>query len=333
MPERPAVICLTPVRNERWILDKFLRATSVWADHIIIADQNSSDGSREIAARCPKVRLVENQNAAYDEASRRELLMAEARRISGPRLIFGLDADELLCANLLESPEWSTLLRAPPGTHVGLQWVNLFATFGHCHVFQPHGIFAYMDDGRAIEGTFIHSPRVPVNPAVPGLYLAHGKVLHYQYLDWARMKAKHRWYECLEHLKYPGKSPTRLYRQYHHMDVSWARKDAVDWNWFRGYEHRGIDVTSIEVEPHPYFEAETLKLLAEHGAARFRRLAIWDVNWVDLARYHQLPDPERFRDPRSKFQRAWHRWLRRSQDRAHTRPYRLLDRIFDLFGR
>jgi len=28
----PTIICLTPVRNKAWILDRFLQATSLWAD-------------------------------------------------------------------------------------------------------------------------------------------------------------------------------------------------------------------------------------------------------------------------------------------------------------
>jgi len=332
MSDKPTVICITPVRNERWILDKFLRAASVWADHIVIADQNSDDGSQAIARRFDKVRLVENPDRTYDEATRREILLAEARKFPGPRLIFGLDADELLSADLLDSPEWATVLGAPPGTTIWLQWVNLFAAFGHCHVFQPHGAFAYMDDGRGIDGRYIHSPRIPHNPDQPSLFLAHGKVLHYQYLDWERMKAKHRWYQCIERVKEPRKSATELYRQYHHMDITWARKDPINPAWFAGYERRSLDVTSLDIERHTWFERETLKLLAEHGPEKFRRLAIWDVDWPALAQHHGIAQPERFRDPRRPAERAIHRWLRRSQDRAHTRTHRLLDRALRLCG-
>ena len=61
------IICLTPVRNEAWILDKFLQCTSLWADYIILADQMSTDGSREIALKYPKVILVDNNSATFNE--------------------------------------------------------------------------------------------------------------------------------------------------------------------------------------------------------------------------------------------------------------------------
>ena len=50
---KPLHVVMTPVRNEAWVLRAFLEATSLWADYIIIADQMSTDGSREIAGNSP----------------------------------------------------------------------------------------------------------------------------------------------------------------------------------------------------------------------------------------------------------------------------------------
>jgi glycosyltransferase involved in cell wall biosynthesis len=314
----PKIICVTPVRNERWILGTFLRAASLWADHIILADQNSDDGSREVAARFDKVRLVENSSPIFNEPERRELLMAEARKIPGPRIVFGLDADELLSADSFTSPEWGTMLAARPGTTIWMQWVNLYDACRSCYVLPPHGAFAYSDDGRAIEGSYIHSPRIPQNRDQPSLYLSTAKVLHYQYLDWARLKSKHRWYQCLERARYPEKSAVAIYRMYHHMDKAGDSgprpgSDSVSPSWFAGYAERGVDATSFEVDHHTFFERDTLELLAKHGARHFRREAIWDVDWVELARYHGYAEPRRFADPRSPADKAIHRWLHRTQ--------------------
>ena len=46
----PTVIALAPVRNEAWILERYLRCAALWADHVVVADQGSDDGCREIAA-------------------------------------------------------------------------------------------------------------------------------------------------------------------------------------------------------------------------------------------------------------------------------------------
>ena len=96
---RPLLICMTPVRNEAWILNAFLKATSLWADFIIIADQCSTDGSREIAMRYPKVILIDNNNTDYNEAVRQKMLIDKAREIDGDKILFALDADEIFAAN------------------------------------------------------------------------------------------------------------------------------------------------------------------------------------------------------------------------------------------
>ena len=56
------IIVLMPVKNEAWILPLSLQAASVWADMIILSDQGSTDGSKEIARRFPKVHLIENDS-------------------------------------------------------------------------------------------------------------------------------------------------------------------------------------------------------------------------------------------------------------------------------
>lgn len=37
------IVCLTPVRNEAWILERFLKAAELCADHIVLADQDSTE--------------------------------------------------------------------------------------------------------------------------------------------------------------------------------------------------------------------------------------------------------------------------------------------------
>lgn len=77
--QAPKLVVLTPVKNESWILDTFLAATSLWADHILISDQNSTDATREIVQRYPKATLIHNQCATYNESANRRNLLNEAR--------------------------------------------------------------------------------------------------------------------------------------------------------------------------------------------------------------------------------------------------------------
>src|SRR5437763_8235341 len=122
----PQIIVLTPVRDEAWILKRFLECASLWADHIIIADQSSDDSARAVAHTFPKVTVIENPNHEFSEVARQRLLIEAARRLPGPLLLMALDADEIMSANILDSTEWRTALQAQPGTVLCFSKVDLF---------------------------------------------------------------------------------------------------------------------------------------------------------------------------------------------------------------
>src|SRR5579863_481024 len=323
---RPTVICLTPVRNEAWILERFLRCASLWADHIVIADQRSDDGSPEIARRFPKVLLIANETVGLDEAARQRLLLAAARRIAGPRLLVTLDADEVLTANAWTSPEWAAMLAAPPGTAFRFRRRNLRPGLRRCWQERTGGLWAYMDDGSPHAGELLHNRRIPLPAAGPVVALAAIEVLHYQYTDWARMRSKQRWYQCLERLLRPQRGPLEVYRQYHHMDAVPRRAAGpVRREWLAGYEQHGIDMTSVGGGPPYWFDREAVAMIDRHGARHFRRQAIWDADWAALAARYGCGPRERFLDPRSRRQQAVHAWLRLTQRRRHRRVVRWTD--------
>jgi hypothetical protein len=70
---KPLFIVMTPVRNEAWVLHAFLKTTSTWADFIIIADQMSTDGSRDIYKQYEKVIVIDNNNQDFNEAERQSM--------------------------------------------------------------------------------------------------------------------------------------------------------------------------------------------------------------------------------------------------------------------
>ena len=178
---KPQIICLTPVFNEAWILERFLKCASLWADHIIIADQGSTDGSREIARGFPKVKLIENASADFNEPERQRMLVEEARRIPGDRVLMALDADEILTAHVLTSPEWASILHAPKGTVISFQWPLLETNAnGLCYyTFPAEQPFGFVDDGSEHKGKVIHSHRVPVPEGAGILLPKQIKLMHY----------------------------------------------------------------------------------------------------------------------------------------------------------
>jgi len=323
------VICLTPVRNEAWILDRFLRCASLWADHIIVADQMSDDGSREIARRYQKVTLIDNSCPTFNEPERQKLLLEAARRIPGPRLLIALDADEMLTSNFLASAEWNRVLGVREGSVLHFTWLNLFP--GMKSFWSPDYDlpFGFMDDGSDHVGAKIHSNRIPVPTGAPAIHLKEVKVLHYQYTNWKRMESKHRWYQCWERRNNPDRHPIDIYRQYHHMYcVNDERTHPVKAEWLSGYEQRGIDMTSVCSEEAYWWDREVLKFLAEDGAPAFKREAIWDVDWLERGRKMNGGVPDRkFADPRGVSDKLVQWWLRKTQPQHARRPIRGIDRV------
>ena len=316
MDSKPTVICLTPIKNEAWILDRFLQCASLWADLIIVADQNSEDGSREIARRYPKVILIENSASNFNEPERQKLLLEAARKIPGPRLLVALDADEMLTANFMYSPEWTTVLRSPPGTVIEFEWANLNPDFSSYwamnNFYLPLG---FMDDESDHIGTKIHSPRLPLPLDAIRIRLRNIRVLHYQYVNLERMKSKHRWYQCWEKLNQSWRKSIEIYRIYHHMDtISKQECQSLPKEWLFNYEEQGIDMTSVQREPFFWWDRDILLWFEKHGTENFRKQAIWDVDWSDLSQ-KCFPDGDNriYKDPRNWLDKLIHTWLKKTQ--------------------
>ncbi len=341
---RPTVICCTPVKNEAWILDRFLACAGLWADYIIIADQRSSDGSREIARAHPKVILVDNPADELNEGIARRVLLHAARQFPGPRLLLALDADEVLTANVLESPEWRSMLDVPPGTVIRFQLAILGPDLTTYWLSPVACDFGFMDDGREYAGGIIHEPRVPLPPAAPILTLRDIKILHYVGVDPARWESKHRWYQCWERLHRPHRSAIEIYRQYHRKDVvpGWEIRK-VPPEWLQEYTRRGIDMTSTWREGIYRSDLEVLQFLLRYGPLRFRREDIWAVDWAALYRQIHGRNPDKdLSDPRTPFDKIVHRWLKMTQvhfsyhthDRSKIAGHivYLIDRMLRVFG-
>jgi glycosyltransferase involved in cell wall biosynthesis len=278
----PAIVVLAPVRNEAWILERFLSVTSAFADVILVADQSSTDGSREICARYPKAQLIANPERGYDEGSRRRMMVEEARaRVAEPRILLALDADEILAADALDRVGWHSMLSAPPGTVLAFELVDLYLGTDRCMRHDPFRPFGYVDDGAPFHGRVIHGARVPVPTGAPTLRLNDIKLLHYAAAAPARFASKLRWYSCLENvLGTCQPALKRRLRYLNHLDYTWrGRLEPVRLEWFHGWESRGIDMHTVPQEPYCWHDVEVLRWFARHGERRFWLDDIWRFDW------------------------------------------------------
>jgi hypothetical protein len=317
----PVAICVMPVKNEAWVLERSLTSASSWADVIIVADQDSTDDSAQIASGFEKVRLIRNSDPAYSEHRRQTQLIDAAREVQGPRLILSLDADEVLSANVTGNAEWEAFKDSPPGTAIRFPKAELLP--GLHEWFELSGgdvIHGFVDDGRPYEGGVIHGPRLPVPPPENFIRPRSVWLLHLRATDTRRNDAKQRWYQCWEAINNPSARPVTIFRTYHQHLGKQTRATPPEWT--AGYKELGLDLAETPDAGPPWWEKEILALFERHGPARFRKFDVFDSDVSDLAHL----------DPRSPFERLVHAWLRRTQSSSGRLDVRLIQRGLRRYG-
>lgn len=281
-----------PVRDEAPILPRFLSATLLWADAVIVADQGSTDDSAEIARAFPRVTVIDNRDPSYSEVSRARQLVAAARReFPGRRFLVALDADELLSANVVASRQWDEAVRSPPGTCLRLARVelceNLEEYFLHWSADKDQtGMFAYADDGAPVEGPDLHAVRLPEPDGAPQCVLDDVVVLHLARANRARAKSKDRWYQCYERLHHPERTPLEVRRRYDWYErrrSELAVRRCPD-EWFAGYRGAGLDLSEPPGPTTFWTDWDVLRMFAATTTEPFARLDVWDFDWESLRR-------------------------------------------------
>lgn len=277
---RPLVV-LTPVKNEAWILDRFLTVTSQVADLIVVVDQGSTDGSREICRRFPKVHTVDNSSPDYDESGRQQLLLRTARElVPGEKILLALDADEILAADAPGSPGWQAMRDAAPGTVLCFEKPDLWQGTDRCLRYDTPWPVGYVDDGAEHVARRLHSIRVPTPEGAPQLHLPDVKILHYALTRLDCQAAKARFYSVQENLH--GTSPLYRRRALYSKERDWSasgRLEPVPQQWLAGWEERGIDLHTIPRETFYWQDFEVLRLFAHHGVRRFWLDDVWGFDW------------------------------------------------------
>ncbi len=298
MSSRPLLIVMTPVRNEAWVLRAFLQATSLWADYIIIADQMSTDGSRDIYPQYEKVIVVDNTNPNFNEAERQAMLVAKAREVAAGRdtILFGLDADEILQADWQNTSDGQHILHSVPRDVFWFRWAQLTPDKQHYgdSEFYP---WVFHDDGVEPHGNYVrnmHSMRIPYPIEEKQMYYVHDfRVLHCGLLDPERIAAKNRFYQFVD-WELNHRSPISLSRMY----AGHCKSCQIHDTQFAITENMiafPFDFwQQIELgAKHSWFDDYIAERLTQYPISILRKLDIWDKEFIE---YYHLKDPRRWVD-------------------------------------
>ena len=321
----PIHIVMTPVRNEAWVLPAFLESTSRWADYIIIADQMSTDGSREIARSCPKVILIDNKNPEFNEPERQAMLVAKAREVAAGRdtLLWGLDSDEILAANFRETEDWQKILHSVPGDVFWFKWAEICPNQKEYWISsKTYYPWLFHDDGKEPHGNYVrnmHSMRIPYPIEEKQMYYVDDfRVLHLAYLNPFRTRAKRRFY-CFVDWEMNRRTPISLARSYAHFKKT-DRVEALQESMLYSREKDGFDLFPLvdTTGEKSWFDDYIVERLSRHSVKELRKLPIWDEEFCK--NYGQ-------RDPRTCIDRWVHHYADRTTRMSGRKAFRAIDKI------
>lgn len=317
---QPLQIVMTPVRNEAWVLRAFLESTSRWADYIIIADQMSTDGSREIAQSYEKVILINNNNSEFNEPERQAMLIAKAREVAAGRdtLLWGLDADEILAANFQETEDWKRILYSVPGDVFWFKWAEICPDKNHYWI-SPTTYFPWLfhDDGKEPHGNYVrnmHSMRIPYPIEEKQMYYVDDfRVLHLAYLNEHRTASKKRFYTFID-WEYNHQNPITLARQNSFVKKGDVVKPLPSYFTDFGDSFNLWDYVNTNNEEF-WFDRYVAERLHRHSIDQIRKLNLWDKEFCKMYG---------ITDPRSLFDKTIHHYIDLT-NRSNCSLFRALD--------
>ena len=326
--DRPLLIVVTPVRNEAWVLDAFLTCASSWADRIIVADQHSTDGSREIAARYGKVVLVDNDAVEMDQAATRLLLFNEVDKIEGDKIVLALDADEFLVEGFDRSEGWKRILESKPNELFCFKWLNVYGNYTNvvaenesmewgCH-FAPDTRIA--DLYRQCERRSVHEMRVPCLPPdqVSYVEIPDIRFVHLARLNLVRQSNKEAFYQVVSVAKLEKRiSAVSAYRFYHQNDPHRTTLERPVKLYAVGSD-KNLALLVRQEDYGQYYIDEMKAIIQRDGFGKYLKLDIWDNPFLKAAGIN--PNiPWRYR--------MLHSYLRKTQSASKRLVIRIIDKL------
>jgi len=110
------------------------------------------------------------------------------------------------------------------------------------------------------------------------------------------------------------------------------QKQPVRADWTAGYEKQGIVMDAVPQEGTYRWDKEVVGLLAQYGPKKFRKCDIWETDWNQVGRRLGTEPPQSLADPRTRWEKRIHRWLRETQTRSQDHSVRLRQRLLRMLG-
>lgn len=291
------VITLLPAKNEAWVLPTTLKNMSDFSDHIVIADQQSTDGSVEIYKQFEKVEIIENKNKTHNNSVRWQLLEHAREKYGAHNLIVCVDADEMI------QPQTITYIKkycidTEESVSFTLPWIQLWGTIKKHRVDSVwnnnNKAIIFFDDGIIdYNRTMVlndHTSRIPT--CSKNITLDQFPLLHYQYIYLKQAEIKQVWYRCSELIS--GNTPRKINHKY-----SVAKNNTsvilepTKLEWLQGLPE--ISYTHKLEQDWRY--TDILSWFEKYSIIYFESLDIWDIPELQnmfIQAYKRKPRPQKY---------------------------------------
>lgn len=289
----PKIIVYIPVKNDAWFVREAICHAVVWADHVIVADENSFDGSieiyKELESKFDNLNVIYNRpKFNFTTAEPRNYMLEAVRNFDGCNIIFEMHADEIMSAEILDSDIKNRLRdELKIGSALMLPWLTLWkdpllyrvdnSVWGNNKCW-----FAFRDDRNAeFVSPYFHGPRAPdsfLKNRVDADYL---RVLHYQFVNISMERSKQALYQVFERNHYPDKNIEYINKIY---ACAFDERNIVlkklDDAYIKPWLELGIAIDkTYQINQYNWRDTEVLKNFEKYGVEKYKSLNIWYINW------------------------------------------------------
>ena len=291
------MICaIMPARNEDWIIGWSARALLMWCDHLVVLDHASTDDTlailHQVAWEHPRrVTVMHESSPVWEEMRHRQLLLDTARA-KGATHIVTIDADEILTGDLLPSIR-DMIYACPAQATMQLPWLCLRDSLQQVHVDgvwgNQHASMAFRDApglgwNSAARGGYDFHHREPMGRPFEAYWPVGRKsgLLHLQFVDSFRLRAKQALYQATEVLRWPGRETPDQVRRKYSLTVYGKDGPPAEYGDLRTAPAAWLEWYKPLIKYYrpmtmPWQAIELRRLVAEHGMERFAGLDFFEI--------------------------------------------------------